>query len=130
MSIPYRVACVGYICYNVGMNDNFKNKIRSLRESHFPGRSTRSLDKELEPHFGKHFYAYISKIEAGALPSIDFIKKVKEAYSLSTSEYEDLVQAYFKERFENEIVADAQRSGVALEPQPLLFRKVNKKKKL
>lgn len=112
------------------MNDNFKNKIRSLRESHFPGRSTRSLDKELESHFGKHFYAYISKIEAGALPSIDFIKKVKEAYSLSTSEYEDLVQAYFKERFENKIVADAQRSGVALEPQPLLFRKVNKKKKL
>lgn len=124
------VAFVVYICYTNGMDDNFKTKIRELRESHFPGRSTRSLDGELESYFGKHFFAYISKIEAGALPSIDFIKKVKDAYSLSTKEYEDLVKLYFEERFENEIVADAQRSGVALQPQPLLFRKVNKKKKL
>ena len=110
------------------MNENFKNKIRSLREIHFPGRSTRSLDKELKPHFGKHFYAYISKIEAGALPSIDFLKKVKNGYSLSTNEYEELVQLYFKERFENEIIAGAQKSGIAFEPQPLLFRKTKKKK--
>jgi len=111
------------------MNENFKNKIRSLRELHFPGRSIRGLDKELETHFGKHFFAYISKIEAGALPSIDFRKKVKDAYSLSNQEYEDLVQSYFQERFENEIVAETQRSGVGLEPQPLLFRKISKKKK-
>lgn len=112
------------------MNENFKNKIRLLREVHFPGRSIRNLDKELETYFGKHFYAYISKIEAGALPSMDFVKKVKDAYSLTVNEYEELVQLYLKQKFEDEIVTETQRSGVALEPQPLLFRKVNKKKKL
>jgi hypothetical protein len=111
------------------MNENFKNKIRSLRESRFPGRSIRGLDKELELHFGKHFYAYISKIEAGALPSMDFIKKVKDAYALSVKDYEDLVQLYLKQKFEDEFVTVTQRSGISLEPQPLLFRKVNKKKK-
>ena len=112
------------------MNENFKNKIRSLRELHFPGRSIRSLDAELDSHFGKHFYAYISKIETGTLPSMDFVRKVKDAYKLSLSEYEDLVQLYLGQKFEDEFVNEAQRSGVSLEPQPLLFRKVNKKKKL
>ncbi len=111
------------------MDENFKNKIRSLRESHFPGRSVRNLKTELEPYFGKHFYAYISKIEAGALPSMDFIKKIKEAYTLSIKDYEDLVQLYLKQKFEDEFITETQRSGINLEPQPLLFRKVNKKKK-
>lgn len=111
------------------MDDNFKNKIKSLRENHFPGRSIRGLNEELESYFGKNFFAYISKIEAGVLPSIDFIKKIKSAYLLTDKEYEELVEAYLKEKFENEIVAEAERSGVSKEPQPLLFRKVNKKKK-
>lgn len=112
------------------MNENFKNKIKSLRELHYPGRSIRGLNNELESYFGKNFFAYISKIEAGVLPSVDFIKKIKDAYFLTNQEYEDLIRSYFKERFENEIVAETQRSGVALEPQPLLFRKINKKRKL
>lgn len=112
------------------MNEKFKNKIRALREEHFPGRSIRNLDKELEPYFGKHFYAYFSKVENGALPSLDFIKKVKEAYSLSVDEYEDLVQVYFKQKFEDEIISESQRSGITLKPDPLVFRKVNKKKSI
>ncbi|OIP65323.1 MAG: hypothetical protein COV32_01920 [Candidatus Yonathbacteria bacterium CG10_big_fil_rev_8_21_14_0_10_43_136] len=112
------------------MNEKFKNKIRALREEHFPGRSIRSLDKELEPYFGKHFYAYLSKVEAGALPSLDFIKKIKDSYSLSVNEYEDLVKAYFHQKFEDEIISESQRSGIALMPEPLVFRKVNKKKRL
>lgn len=110
------------------MINKFKNKIRFLREEHFPGKSVRSLDKELEPYFGKHFYAYVSKVESGILPSIDFIKKVKDAYNLSNSEYEDLVQVYLEQKFEDEIIVETQKSGIALEPEPLLFRKVNKKK--
>ncbi len=126
----FTVAFVGYICYNSSMNEKFKNKIRALREEHFPGRSIRSLDKELEPYFGKHFYAYLSKVEAGALPSLDFIKKIKDSYSLSVNEYEDLVKAYFHQKFEDEIISESQRSGIALMPEPLVFRKVNKKKRL
>lgn len=110
------------------MNESFKNNIRALRESHFPGRSLRSLKDELESHLGEHFYAYLSKIEAGALPSIDFIKKIKEAYNLSKDEYEELVQSYFRQKFDDEFKNESQRSGVSLEPS-LLFRKVNKKKK-
>lgn len=112
------------------MNEKFKNKIRSLRESHFPGRSIRNLDEELESYFGKHFYAYLSKVENGALPSLDFIKKIRDAYSLSVDEYEDLVQAYLKQKFEDEFITESQRSGIRLEPEPLLFRKVNKKRSL
>lgn len=126
----FAVAFVVYICYNSNMNEKFKNKIRALREAHFPGRSIRNLDEELEPYFGKHFYAYLSKVENGALPSLDFIKKVKESYSLSVDEYEDLVQAYFKQKFEDEIISESQRSGITLKPDPLVFRKVNKKKSL
>jgi len=126
----FTVAFVGYICYNSSMNEKFKNKIRALREEHFTGRSIRSLDKELEPYFGKHFYAYLSKVEAGALPSLDFIKKIKDSYSLSVNEYEDLVKAYFHQKFEDEIISESQRSGIALMPEPLVFRKVNKKKRL
>ena len=126
----FTVAFVGYICYNSSMNEKFKNKIRALREEHFPGRSIRSLDKELEPYFGKHFYSYLSKVEAGALPSLDFIKKIKDSYSLSVNEYEDLVKAYFHQKFEDEIISESQRSGIALMPEPLVFRKVNKKKRL
>ena len=111
------------------MNENFKNKIRTLRETHFPGRSIRNLDKELASYFGKNFFAYISKIEAGVLPSVEFVKKIKNAYSLTTKEYEDLIESYFKERFENEIVSETERSGVSIEPKPLVFRKINKKKK-
>ena len=109
------------------MDENFKNKIRSLREAHFPGRSIRSLDKELTPCLGEHFYAYISKIEAGALPSMDFIKKLKGAYELSISEYEDLVQSYLRQKFEDEFTDESKRSGVSLEPI-LIFREVKKKK--
>lgn len=123
------VACVVFICYTMAMSKNFKNKMRSLREDHFPGRSIRSLNDELEPYFGKHFFAYISKIEAGTMPSLDFVKKLKDAYSLTVEEYEDLVKSYLKDKYENEIVAEAERSGIKEEPEPLLFRKVNKKKK-
>ncbi|AKM83837.1 TPA: hypothetical protein DCZ46_00670 [Candidatus Campbellbacteria bacterium] len=112
------------------MINKFKNKIKSLREARFPGKSIRSLSKELEPYFGEHYYAYISKFESGVLPPIDSIKKIKNAYNLSENEYDDLVQAYLIEKFEDH-VADVQRTGssIELQPEPLLFRKVNKKKK-
>ena len=112
------------------MINKFKNKIKSLREDRFPGKSIRSLNEELEPYFGEHYYAYISKFESGVLPPIDSIKKLKDAYSLSENEYEDLVKTYLVEKFEDH-VADVQRTGasVELQPKPLLFRKVNKKKK-
>ncbi len=113
------------------MINKFKNKIKTLRESHFPGKSVRSLDKELKPHFGEHYYAYISKFESGVLPPIEALEKIKEAYSLSSSEYDELMGCYLLEKFEDHL-ADAQRIGVnvELQPEPLLFRKVNKKKKL
>ncbi|MFA6297283.1 MAG: hypothetical protein WC629_01840 [Candidatus Paceibacterota bacterium] len=113
------------------MLNKFKNKIKTLRETHFPGKSVRSLDKELKPHFGEHYYAYISKFESGVLPPIEVLEKIKEAYSLSSSEYDDLMRSYLMEKFEDHL-ADAQRIGVnvELQPEPLLFRKVNKKKKL
>jgi len=112
------------------MINKFKNKIKTLRETHFPGQSVRSLKKELEPHFGEHYYAYISKFESGILPPIETLDKIKEAYSLTSSESEDLMKSYLLERFED-YLADAQRIGVnvELQPEPLLFRKVSKKKK-
>lgn len=113
------------------MINKFKNKIRILREMHFPGQSVRSLKQELEPHFGEHYYAYISKFESGILPLIEALEKIKIAYSLSSSEYEDLMKSYLMEKFEDHL-ADAQRIGVNLElsSESLLFRKVNKKKRL
>lgn len=111
------------------MNENFKNKIRILREKHFPGHSIRSLSTELESQLGEHFYAYLSKIEAGALPSIEFLNKIRNAYKLTNDEYIELLNLYMKQKVED--VSD--RSGVAVETSAepaLLFRKVNKKKKL
>lgn len=111
------------------MTNRFKNKIKTLREAHFPGKSVRSLDKELKPYFGEHYYAYISKFESGILPPTETLEKIKMAYSLSASEYDDLMQSYLLEKFEDHL-ADAQRAGVNVElkPKSLLFRKVNKKK--
>lgn len=105
------------------MNENFKNKIRLLREKHFPGQSLRSLSGELESQLGEHFYAYLSKIEAGALPSIDFLSKIRVAYKLSNSEFQDLVELYLRQKLE----AESERSGINVEPA-LLFRKTKKKK--
>jgi len=111
------------------MLNKFKNKIKTLRERHFPGRSVRGLNNELEPYFGEHYYAYISKFESGVLPPMDSLEKIKKAYDLTVSEYNDLIETYLLEKFEDHL-ADAQRVGVnvELQPQPLLFRKVSKKK--
>ncbi len=111
------------------MLNKFKNKIKTLREAHFPGKSVRSLDKELKPYFGEHYYAYISKYESGLLPPVEALEKIKTAYSLTMQEYEDLMESYLLEKFEDHL-ADAQRAGVnvELQPEPLLFRKVTKKK--
>jgi hypothetical protein len=111
------------------MLNKFKNTIKTLRETHFPGKSVRSLDKELRPYFGEHYYAYISKYESGILPPIDALEKIKSAYSLTVTEYEDLMQSYLLEKIEDHL-ADAQRAGVDVElkPESLLFRKVPKKK--
>jgi transcriptional regulator with XRE-family HTH domain len=106
------------------MNETFKNKIRELREKHFPGQSLRGLSGELESQLGEHFYAYLSKIEAGALPSLDFLKKIRIAYKLTDDEYRDLFQLYARQKF----AAESERSGLAIEPVPLLFRKTKKKK--
>ena len=108
------------------MNESFKNKIRELREKHFPGQSLRNLSIELESKLGEHFYAYLSKIEAGTLPSLDFLKKIIDAYKLTDAEYQDLFQLYARQKFE----AESERSGLPLEPVPatLLFRKTKKKK--
>ena len=106
------------------MNESFKNKIRELREKHFPGQSLRTLSGDLESQLGEHFYAYLSKIEAGTLPSLDFLKKIRVAYKLTDSEYHDLFQLYARQKFE----ATSERSGLALEPVPILFRKTRKKK--
>ena len=110
------------------MNENFKNKIRSLREKHFPGKSLRSLSEEFGSQLGEHFYAYISKIEAGALPSIDFLNKIHSAYKLTNDEYIELLSLYMKQKVENA----TERSSVAIETASpaLLFRKVSKKKKI
>lgn len=100
-----------------------------LREKHFPGRSIRSLSTELESQLGEHFYAYLSKIEAGALPSIEFLNKIRSAYKLTNDEYLELLNLYMRQKVDD--VSD--RSGVAVEASTepaLLFRKVNKKKKL
>ena len=106
------------------MNENFKNKIRELREKHFPGQSLRGLSSELESQLGEYFYAYLSKIEAGALPSLDFLKKVRIAYKLTDDEYQALLELYFRQKIE----AETERTGLSLEPLPQLFRKTKKKK--
>lgn len=105
------------------MNENFKNKIRLLREKHFPGQSLRGLSTELESQLGEHFYAYLSKIEAGALPSIDFLNKIRVAYKLTDDEFRDLSESYMKQRIESE----SERIGINIEPS-LVFRKTKKKK--
>jgi hypothetical protein len=112
------------------MNNRFKNKIKTFREARFPGKSVRSLDKELKPYFGDHYYAYISKFESGILPPIEVLEKIKRAYSLNESEYDELMHSYLLEKIEDHL-ADASRVGVDVElkPKSLLFRKVNKKKK-
>lgn len=106
------------------MEDKFRNKIREIREKQFPGRSVRSLT-ELIPFFGDNFFAYISKVEAGALPSIDVFKKFKDAYRLTSYEFEVLAQSYMKQKFEDEFSNDAHRVGVSV--APVLFRKTKKK---
>ena len=110
------------------MSENFKTKIRILREKHFPGKSLRSLSTELESQLGEHFYAYLSKIEAGALPSIEFLNKIRSAYRLTSDEYVSLFSLYMMQKLED----TTQRSVVKIETSvapSLLFRKVNKKKK-
>jgi len=108
------------------MNKNFKNTIRELRESHFPGKGLRGL--KLESQLGEHYYAYLSKIEAGALPSIEFLSKIRKAYKLTNNEYINLLSLYMMQKVENE----SDRSGIEVETSispSLLFRKINKKKK-
>lgn len=109
------------------MNENFKTKIRNLREKHFPGKSLRTINEELKSQLGEHFYAYLSKIEAGALPSIEFLNKIHSAYNLTNDEYIELLSLYMKQKVENA----SERSHIAVETTTpaLLFRKVNRKKK-
>src|SRR5258708_582841 len=97
----HSVAFVVYICYNGFMNESFKIKIRTLREQHFPGQSLRSLSSELESQLGEHFYAYLSKIEAGALPSIEFLNKIRNAYKLTNDEYIHLFNLYMRQKIED-----------------------------
>lgn len=105
------------------MSRSFNNTIRELREKHFPGRSIRSLQNELEDLLGEHFYTYVSKLEAGLLPSVDFLKKISLAYKLTDTEQHELLEAYLRQKFDNEM----QRSGIELQ-QPILFRKIKRKK--
>ena len=105
------------------MNNDFKKTIRELREKHFPGRSIRSLKDELEDPLGQHFYTYISKLEAGLLPSVDFLKKVSNAYNLTQVEYQALFESYFHQKMQNDVA----RSGMEI-AKPVLFRKLKKSK--
>jgi hypothetical protein len=86
-----------HMVYNIFMNYIFGPKLKEFREKKFPGESLRKVSEGLE--LGSNFYSYLSKIELSvSLPSEDFLEKIKKAYILSQTEYNELLDAYFHDK--------------------------------
>jgi hypothetical protein len=114
------------------MSNIFGDKLKKLREKHFPGESIRRLGKQLEKNgFGEYFYTQLSKMETGAvLPSEDFIKKIQKAYSLSTEETIELLTSLMFQKLQHKdfLPEHVEMPKGAMQTVGRLFRKTKKKK--
>jgi transcriptional regulator with XRE-family HTH domain len=107
-------------------------KLKELREKHFPGESLRKVSERLEESgLGKNFFTYLSKIESGTmLPSENLLKQLSDAYSLSRDEFMELLAHHTTEKLN----ARLRKSNLINKNQEIpaesvveLFRKIKKK---
>ena len=108
------------------MEPNFGEKLKVLRETHFPGEGLRQVGKQLEMQgFGEHFYSQLSKMENGViLPSINFLPRIAKAYRLSDKEMNELVSIYTMQKIQGANLVPEHHEFAA----ETLFRKVKKNK--
>lgn len=106
------------------METKFGDKLKELREKHFPGESLRNVGKRFETEFGEYFYTQLSKMETGVLlPSADFLSRIAKSYQLLPEEVAALVEAYTTQKIQSlNIVVKHHELAVGK-----LFRKVKKK---
>lgn len=106
------------------MDKSFKQLIREAREDKFPGKSIRSIS-ELKPFFGENFFAYISKIESGLLPSLEALTKLEDAYSIPSEKFKTILNAFFNQRIKDELES-VRNNDYTHSPISISFRKVKK----
>ncbi len=107
------------------MQNDFGEKIRHLRESHFPGISLRNVGEKIRPR--SNYFTYLSRVEAGIIkPSRKFLAQIREEYELSEEEYKDLVLSYTTTEVMDGWAEfnDAEKKDLAVR----LFRKIKKDK--
>ncbi|MFZ2188351.1 MAG: helix-turn-helix transcriptional regulator [Candidatus Moraniibacteriota bacterium] len=108
-------------------------KLKELREKHFPGESLRKVSEKLEGlEQGKNFFAYLNKIESGAmLPSETLLKQLSNAYNLSEDEFIQLLGHHTAQKLnvklQGSLLSDGQEISAASMVE--LFRKIKKDKK-
>lgn len=110
------------------MSNIFGEKLKELREQHFPNESLRRLGQKLEKEgFGEYFYTQLSKMESGGLlPSQNFVMEIVRAYRLSPEETQELLAALMIQRMQQHGFVPTRGSS----PQTVgkLFRKTKKNK--
>lgn len=109
-------------------------KLKELREKHFPGESLRKVSEKLERlDFGENFFSYLSKIESGSmLPSEELLKRISDAYKLSHAEFFELLADHSTQKLKAKLVKSnliSEDQEVSVEPMRELFRKIKKKGK-
>lgn len=108
-------------------------KLRELREKHFPGESLRKVSEKLEvPGQGKNFFAYLNKIESGAmLPSESLLKQLSDAYNLSEDEFIELSGYHIAQKLNSKLKGNLLVDGQEISAESViqLFRKIKKDNK-
>lgn len=108
-------------------------KLKELREKHFPGQSLRKVSEELEVSGqGKNFFAYLSKIESGSmLPSESLLKQLSDAYNLSEDEFIELLGHHTAQKLNTKLKGNLLTNGQEISAESVIqfFRKIKKDKK-
>ena len=113
------------------MTNVFGDRLKELREKHFPNESLRRLGTKWEEEgFGKYFYTQLSKMESGALlPSEKFVRDIEEAYQLSKQETLELLSVLIMQRIQERDFIPKHSVDQTAEAVGKLFRKIKKTKK-
>lgn len=112
------------------MEKRLGEKLKKLREVHFPGESLRSVSEKL--NLGINFFTHLSKIESGAmLPSENLLENLGRAYGLSKEEYTDLIAYFHTEKLNKTLMRSnviSKGHEVPVESVREFFRKIKKQR--
>lgn len=103
-------------------------KLKELREAHFPGEGLRRIAPKIHIDF-----THLGKIESGeSLPSVEVIKKIAELYNLTKTEFSELYEVYSKAKVHQtleEVDSAAQKQQIPSQKLDVFFRKSRKEQK-